>query len=80
MRMRERPKIDVFVRQYNPIFRKVVSEYWGTVNGFRCKDAAKSLKRDIPGPAGIVARSSDRVFARFRRPRGPSLNQKPSGR
>lgn len=69
MRARERPKIDIFVRQYNPIYRKVVSEYWGTVNGFRCKSAAESVKRDVPGPAGITVRTGERVFARFRRPR-----------
>ena len=69
MRARERPKIDIFVRRYNPIFRKVVSEYWGTVNDFRCKDAVRSIRRDVPGPAGITAWTGERVFARFRRPR-----------
>ena len=69
MRVRERPKIDIFVRQYNAIYRRVVSEYWGSTEIYTtCRSAAESVKRDKPGPAGIVARSTDRVFARFRRP------------
>jgi len=69
MRKREQPKIDIFVRQFNPIYRKVVGEYWGTLNGFSCKDALWWVKRDVVGPAGIVARRGEKVFARFRKPK-----------
>ncbi len=75
MREREKPLIDVFVRQYNPIFRKVVAEYWGTVHGFHCKDTAGRVTRGVPGPAGIVARPTDRVFARFRRLQSESVKE-----
>ena len=66
--MREKPKIDIFVRRYNAIYRQVVSEYWGSTMWHRtCESAALSVKRDKPGPVGITAHKADRVFARFDR-------------
>ena len=66
--MRGKPKINIFVRHYNPIYRKVVSEYWGSTNWHStCKSAADSVKRGSPGPAGVTAHARDRVFARYAR-------------
>lgn len=66
--MREKPKIDIFVRRYNAIYRRVVSEYWGsTVKHHTCRSATLSIERDKPGPVGITAHKTDRVFARFDR-------------
>ena len=66
--MREKLKIDIFVRHYNQIYRRVVSEYWGsTTKHTTCRSAAESVKRDKPGPVGITARTGDGVFARFDR-------------
>lgn len=79
MRRREQPKIDIFVRQYNPIYRRVVSEYWGTVYGFICERAAQWVERDVVGPAGIVARTGEKVFACFRKPKKKDLNYRRLG-
>jgi len=79
MRKREQPKIDIFVRQFNPIYRKVVGEYWGTVNGFSCKSAALCVKRDVVGPAGIVARTGEEVFTHFRKPKKKNLRDRRLG-
>jgi len=65
--MKPRPIIDIYVRRYNFIYRKVVSEYWGTTVWHRkCKSAAESVRLNVPGPAGIVARANDKIYARFR--------------
>ena len=66
--MREKIKIDIFVRRYNRIYRRVVSEYWGsTTKHATCRSAAESARRDKPGPAGIIIRTGETVFARFDR-------------
>lgn len=65
---REKPKIDIFVRRYNGIYRRVVSEYWGSTSIYRtCRNAAASVKRGTPGPSGVTALATDNVFARFDR-------------
>jgi hypothetical protein len=66
--MREKPKIDIFIRHYNRLVRRIVSEYWGSTTWHRtCRSAAASVKRGVPGPVGITARKTDHVFARFDR-------------
>jgi hypothetical protein len=79
MRAREQPKIDIYVRQYNRIYRKKVGEYWGTVNGFSCQCAVECVKRDVIGPAGVVARTGEKVFARFRKPMVEHLRRRRIG-
>lgn len=66
--MRQKIKINLFVRRYNPMVRRVVSEFWGSTTWHRrCRTAAASVWRGIPGPSGITAQTTDRVFARFDR-------------
>lgn len=66
--LRPKPKIKIFVRRYNRIYRRKVSEYWGSTDRHdTCASAASTVKRGVPGPEGVTAHYGERVFARFDR-------------